>query len=54
VAPGDYKLFSWEVLENFAYFDADLVKQAEPSGKPIHVAESSKQQVDVRAIPAPK
>jgi hypothetical protein len=54
VAPGDYKLFAWEALENFAYFDADLVRQVEAQGKPVHVAESSKLQVDVRVIPAAK
>jgi small ligand-binding sensory domain FIST len=26
VAPGDYKLFAWEGLENFGYFDAELVE----------------------------
>ena len=54
VAPGDYKLFAWEALESFAYFDADLIKQVEAQGKLVHVAESSKLQVDVRVIPAAK
>lgn len=54
VIPGDYKLFAWEVLESFGYFDADLLKQVEASGKPVHVGESNKLQVDVRVIPAVK
>ena len=43
-----------KALENFAYFDADLIKQVEAQGKPVHVGESSKQQVDARVIPATK
>jgi hypothetical protein len=54
IPPGDYKLFAWEVLENFAYFDLDLIKQVESQGKPVHVNESSKLQIDVRVIPAAK
>jgi hypothetical protein len=41
-----------QALESFAYFDADLIKQVEAQGKPVHVSESSKLQIDVRAIPA--
>jgi hypothetical protein len=54
IAPGDYKLFAWEALESFAYFDPDLIKQVEAQGKVVHVPESSKLQVDVRVIPAAK
>jgi hypothetical protein len=54
IVPGDYRLFSWETLESFGYFDPDLLKQSEPLAKAIHIAESSKQQVDVRVIPATK
>jgi hypothetical protein len=50
VAPGDYKLFAWEGLENFGYFDAELVKQSEPSGKPVHVDESARITVEVKLI----
>jgi 5-hydroxyisourate hydrolase-like protein (transthyretin family) len=54
IVPGDYTLFSWESLESYGYFDPEVLKQAEPSGKLIHVAGSSKQEVDVRIIPASK
>jgi hypothetical protein len=54
VAPGDYRLFAWEALESYGYFDADLIKQVEAQGKVVHVSESSKLQVDVRVIPAAK
>jgi hypothetical protein len=54
ISPGDYKVFAWEALENFAYFDPELIKQVESQGKLIHVNESSKLQVDVKVIPAAK
>jgi len=50
VAPGDYKLFAWEGLENFGYFDAELVKQSELSGKPVHVDESAKITIETKLI----
>ena len=52
VAPGDYKLFAWEALENFGYFDPDILRRAEALGKPVRVAESSKQVVEGKIIPA--
>jgi len=51
IAPGDYKLFAWEALDNFAYFDPDLIKQSEAKGKAVHVEESAKLKVDTRVIP---
>jgi hypothetical protein len=50
VAPGDYHLVSWEYLEPYGYFDPAMIQQAEDKGKPVHVGESSKQTIDVRAI----
>ena len=50
VAPGDYKLFAWEGLENYGYFDAELVKQSELSGKPVHVDEAASMTVQTRII----
>jgi hypothetical protein len=50
VAPGDYKLFAWEGLENFGYFDAELLKQSEPSAKPVHVGESARVTVETKVI----
>ena len=51
VAPGDYKLVAWEFIEPYAFFDRDLLKQADDSGKPVRVTESSKQTIDVVPIP---
>jgi 5-hydroxyisourate hydrolase-like protein (transthyretin family) len=52
ITPGDYRLYSWESLETYGYFDPQVLKDAEPFGKLFHVAESSKHQLDVRIIPA--
>ena len=54
IPPGDYKLFAWETLESFGYFDPELLKQSESQGKIIHINESSKLNQDIRSIlPAP-
>jgi hypothetical protein len=51
IAPGDYHLFAWEAIDPYSYFDPDVLKQFESKGKPIHVAESAKENVDVQVIP---
>ena len=50
IPPGDYSLFSWEALESFAYFDEQVLRQSEPAGTPVRVAESSTTTVQVRII----
>jgi len=52
VAPGEYKIFAWEAIEEFAYFDPDFLTSYEDRGKPVSISESSKQTVDVNIIPA--
>jgi hypothetical protein len=51
IAPGDYKLFAWEDIEPFSYFDPDVLKQFEDNGKPIHVLETTKDTIDLKLIP---
>jgi hypothetical protein len=51
VAPGDYKLAAWETIEPYAFFDRELLKQADDIGKPVHVTESSKQTINVVPVP---
>ena len=50
IPPGDYKLFAWETLESFAYFDPELLKQSDSQGKAMHIVESSKLNQDIRPI----
>jgi hypothetical protein len=52
IPPGDYKVFAWEAIDQFGYFDPDLVRQSEPFAKPVKIVESSKASVEVKIIPA--
>jgi 5-hydroxyisourate hydrolase-like protein (transthyretin family) len=52
VAPGNYKVFAWESLELNSYFDAEVLRQVEQTGRPIQITESSKQSLALTAIPA--
>jgi hypothetical protein len=52
ISPGDYKLFAWEDIEPFSYFDPDVLKQFEDNGKPIHVVETTKETYEIKLIPA--
>jgi 5-hydroxyisourate hydrolase-like protein (transthyretin family) len=53
VVPGDYILAAWDAIEPNAFFDPELIRQAERLGKAIRVAESSNQTTTVTSIPAP-
>ena len=43
VAPGNYKLFAWEALEQYAYYDPQVLDLFERQGTPVHISESSRQ-----------
>jgi hypothetical protein len=49
IVPGDYRLAAWNAIEPYAFFDPELIRQAEQNGTVLHVTESSKQTVNVRA-----
>ena len=51
VAPGDYKLFAWEDIEPFIYFDPDFLEKHEPAGTPIHVEQNQSVSANLRVIP---
>ena len=52
IAPGDYKVFSWEALPQSGYYDPEVMKKYESQGHSIHVVESFNETVDVKMIPA--
>jgi len=52
VAPGDYRIFAWESMEEFGWFDPDAILRSENRGRGIHVAETSSESADARLIPA--
>ncbi len=51
--PGDYKIYSWESIEPFGYFDPERLKLDESRGQQLHLQEGSRTEVTVKWIPAP-
>ena len=51
VAPGDYKLFAWEDIEPFIYFDPDFLGKHEMAGTPLHVEQNQSVNANLRVIP---
>jgi len=52
VAPGDYKIFSWESIEENGWFDPDTLSRSEARGRSARVTETSVETIDIRIIPA--
>ena len=52
IPPGDYKVFAWEAIESFGYFDENLLRQSDSQGATVRIAESSRERVAVTIIPA--
>jgi hypothetical protein len=50
IAPGDYKLFSWEQIESDAWQDPDFLKTFEDKGERITVQDSDQKTVNLTAI----
>ena len=51
VVPGSYKVFSWEDLEPFSYFDPEVLKLYEQRGTPVRIGEGASSNVSIRLIP---
>jgi protocatechuate 3,4-dioxygenase beta subunit len=52
IPPGSYKLFAWEGIEQFSWFDDSVLARYETQGIPTTVNVSSDVTLDVRMIPA--
>jgi len=50
LAPGDYKLFAWDDVETGAWQDPDFTRLYESRGLLVHVAEKSKENVQLNVI----
>jgi hypothetical protein len=50
VPPGDYRLFGWDALESYAWFDQELLRRVESQGVPIRVSESAGSNVTLKII----
>ncbi len=51
LAPGDYKVYAWEDVENGAWTDADFMKAYEGRGTQVHIDERGRANATVRVIP---
>jgi hypothetical protein len=51
LAPGDYKVFSWESLEDNGWLDPEILSRFEQRGVSVHVTESSDETISVQLIP---
>jgi hypothetical protein len=52
VAPGDYKLLSWEEVESGAWQNANFIRAHDQSGTLLHVDRGSPLNIDTTVIPA--
>ena len=50
IPPGDYRVFAWEALEAFGYFDEEVVRLSEPYGASLRIADASAQRVEVKVV----
>jgi protocatechuate 3,4-dioxygenase beta subunit len=50
IPPGDYKVFSWDGLEPYGWFDPELMAQSETKGVSVRVTDSSSEMIDVKLI----
>jgi hypothetical protein len=51
IAPGDYKLFAWENVENDAWQDPNFIQAYENIGRPIRINEGSTENLQLPVIP---
>jgi hypothetical protein len=54
LAPGDYRVFSWESIEANAWLDPEFLARFESRGTRVHVTESSDETINVQIIPEGK
>jgi Carboxypeptidase regulatory-like domain len=52
IAPGRYKLFAWEDVEDGAYQDPEFIKRFEALGEAIAIRENSHESAQLKLIPA--
>lgn len=51
IAPGNYKLFAWELVEDSAWEDPEFIRIYENAGKSIRISDNGRETVNVDAIP---
>jgi hypothetical protein len=51
VPPGDYKVFSWEEVEDGAWYDAEFMRANESRGIPVRIGEGQTAAARIEVIP---
>jgi hypothetical protein len=51
IVPGNYRIFAWQSIDQFRWFDPDVVKRYEQKGQPVLVREASRETVQAKIIP---
>jgi hypothetical protein len=51
IAPGAYKVFAWEDVEDRAWLNAEFISMYEDRGKPVYIGPDRKEMVEVTVIP---
>src|SRR5262249_17799765 len=51
VPPGDYKIFSWEEVQDGAWYDPEFLRMVENRGAPIRIVEGRTENIRVELIP---
>jgi hypothetical protein len=51
IAPGDYRLFAWESIEPYSWFDPEVIRRFETSGRAVHITGASTQSIEIKVIP---
>jgi hypothetical protein len=51
VAPGEYRIYAWEDIEEGAYEDPDFMKTHESGGTRVSIKERGHETVELKAIP---
>jgi len=54
IPPGNYKLFAWEAIESYSFYDREVLSKYESQGKAVHISEGAKEPIEMKIIPAPK
>lgn len=54
IAPGNYRVYAWESIDRFRYFDREFVRQFEGSGKIVRIEEGARGTIDLDLIPSAK
>jgi protocatechuate 3,4-dioxygenase beta subunit len=54
IAPGDYKVFAWEEIEQGSWFDPDVIKRYDSFGQSVNLREKGRETVQIKAVAGQK